>query len=348
MPIAQLAELQAAASRHFEGVLTPAGRDYDFVQAFWLVAFDGNLNAGGGWLSCARMLKLVLCQRKEGFWDASTSVAFALLARQQSEIDELPDTLMDRVKGMFGKLAEAEKAMESAVTGPGDSAMDDVAEPTAERGTAVEEAALKKRQQESLEALRLSSGRKDLTWKDVQSEASSEVTDCPLTFSLFALKETLPLELASLGAEARPLEVWSTMCCLAMLERFKISWIFGDGDLYAQHEVTIVDAAQSWIDSCCEQLPALAAVMAEHGKELHDRARKLTITWQRAWLHRVKLLRKEEALTFKMSTDQAERAGKALAQAVMTQHDTMAAFLAPAGSFKRWQQFFIIITLVRG
>ena len=79
---------------------------------------------------------------------------------------------------------------------------------------------------------------------------------------------------------------------------------------------------------------------------MHQKANTLTISWQRAWLHRVKLLRQEEAIIFRISKDQIERAGKAFAQAAMTRHETFSTFLAPAGRYRRWQKFFVLVTVV--
>jgi hypothetical protein len=60
----------------------------------------------------------------------------------------------------------------------------------------------------------------------------------------------------------------------------------------------------------------------------------------------VKLLRREEALISRQTKDQVERAGKALAQAVITRHETFSTFLAPAGRYRRWQKFLVLITVV--
>ena len=390
MPLPQLKKLQAAAKKHFAGVLTPAGRDYTFLQNAWIVAFDGNLNSGGSWLICARLLKLVLSQSVDGSWDASSTVAFALLARQQQEIDDLPDSILDKLKAIFNnadalgitgemedEAAEVEDDEEGGdgdgddggggKEGGGDDSKAVGGDGGAYEGEEVEVEAgaqaelehhcnavsktqavvLKRANQESLLAMRTYSGRLDLTWDEAKAEAGDEITDCPVTFSVFALKETLPLDLAALGPEARALEVWATMCCITVLERFKACWLVGDGELCPARETTIVDAAQQWLEGQCAAQPTLARAMeGKRGKEMHTKAALLTITWQRAWLHRVKLLRQEEALISRQSKDQLERAGKALAQAAISRHETFSTFLAPAGRYRRWQKFFVLITMV--
>jgi hypothetical protein len=71
-------------------------------------------------------------------------------------------------------------------------------------------------------------------------------------------------------------------------------------------EATIVDAAQTWLDRQSKEHPALArALEGKRGKEIHQKAQLLTQSWQRAWLQRVKLLRKEEAFTFRITKDQS-------------------------------------------
>ena len=143
------------------------------------------------------------------------------------------------------------------------------------------------------------------------------------------------------------MEVWATLCCITVLERFKVSWLWGSGEQCPAQETTIVDAAQKWVDDQILAHPSLArALEGKRGKEIRQKANLLTISWQRAWLHRVKLLRQEEAITFKISRDQVERAGKAFAQALQTWHETFSAFLAPAGRYRRWQKFFVLVTVV--
>ena len=361
MPLAQLKVLQAAAKRHFTGVFTAAGRDYLFLQNVWLVAFDGNLNSSGSWLICARMLKLVLSQSAQGFWDPSSSTAFALLARQQAECETVPTTLWDKVKAIVNSADAlgAEEAEAADTVGEGDAAaagmelsqrldgqvddglmVDDLpASPTARRK------AMHKRL--AVSAMRTRRGRNSLSWTEAHAEAGDEVTDCPITFSLFALKETLPPALAVLSPDAQAHRVWTTILCIACLERLKSCWLWGDGELCPAQEGTIVDAAEQWLVAHIAAHPALEKAMhKKRAAALSKKARLLTLAWQRAWLHRVRLLRREETRRFNLNSDQAERAGKSLVLAAMTRHETFRAFLAPAGRYRRWQRFLVTVTVV--
>jgi len=368
MPLRKLAFLQAAARKHFEDVRTPRGRDWSFVHKTFMVAFDGNLNAGSNWLNSARLIRLVLCQSTDGSWDASTSTAFALLARQHTEMETVPVSLFDRIKAFFADADQlgAGDVLEDMDVGGDDDGEEEGNTPvhtesggvedkqTAElevisRGESNKERSAKKNAEHEriVAALRSQTGRIDITYADVMAMAGTEITDCPLTCSLHALQETLPLSLASLRQSAEASRLWTTMCVICVLERFKISWVEGDGELCPEFECTIVDAAQRWIDYHAANHPDVAHVLeGDDGKKLYKAARKLTLDWNRAWLHRVKTLRRDEAITDNLFVAQAERAGRAMVLAVQTRHETFRIFLAPAGRYRRWQQCCVALTLV--
>jgi hypothetical protein len=82
----------------------------------------GILNVGRRWLPRARLWRLILDQSPEGWWDASSTSAFALEARALSETEQLPPTLLARLAEMFSGAAEeaAELASGAAAASAGD------------------------------------------------------------------------------------------------------------------------------------------------------------------------------------------------------------------------------------
>ncbi len=156
------------------------------------------------WLVRARFWKLILSQNTEGYWDASSTVAFALEAREASETVNLPPSLLTRLKDMVGGATEAfdddRNVAEAVFQGwQGDAA------------AAPED-----------EAVVAAAGTVDL----------DSYNDCPLTCSVSAVTASLPPRLAAVRAAdagAEVMRVWSTMLAISMLERLNVSWIWGDG-----------------------------------------------------------------------------------------------------------------------
>jgi hypothetical protein len=64
------------------------------------------------------------------------------------------------------------------------------------------------------------------------SEASADAHDCPLTASVDAVRASVPPRLRRLQALDTSIDaerVWTTLCCIAVLQRVNASWIWGDG-----------------------------------------------------------------------------------------------------------------------
>jgi hypothetical protein len=69
MPVAQLAERSSAAARHFDGMRTAFGRDFNTTRVDFITLLSpGILNMNKKWLPHARLWRLILCQNKAGFW----------------------------------------------------------------------------------------------------------------------------------------------------------------------------------------------------------------------------------------------------------------------------------------
>ena len=72
MPVAQLAERGSAAARHFDGVRTAFGRDFNTTRVdFVTLLSPGILNMATKWLPRARLWRLILSQSTTGYWYVS-------------------------------------------------------------------------------------------------------------------------------------------------------------------------------------------------------------------------------------------------------------------------------------
>ena len=335
VPAAKLRELQVSARRHFEGTATTGGWGFAELASLWCIAFDGNLNTETGWLPITRLLRLVLSQSVDGSWEAGPDTAFAVLARQQEEVDAMPKSpfalIAARARVLLACLQS--DADGDADDGNDDDAAEDAAAAAAARGGAADDDAVASGGDEAalvMEALR-----------------AAEIHDCPLEGSTLALHQTLPRDLARLPPAAAAPRVWATLCSLAVLQRLRVGWLVGDGEAYYEHELTVVDSATEWLRRHAEAHPGLAAALARgNGLALRRRADKTTALWLQAWKHRISLNRREEALTSKMTRYHIERASVKMARAAALRHETFSSFLAPAGRARRWQSFMAIVTLV--
>jgi hypothetical protein len=149
----------------------------------------------------------------------------------------------------------------------------------------------------------------------------------------------MPRRLADLRKENPGLQaerVWCTLCCCAFLQSLNVCWLFTDGDLYPDVELTVVDQARLWIDSHAEEHPALAAALADGA--LVKAAKRTMMQWHRAWKRRVGELRRLEAFTDNTATSHAHRASAEMLRAVIQKHSTFSVFLsAPLDGLQRWQ-----------
>jgi hypothetical protein len=220
MPVTELARRVSAAKRHFAGVTTPAGWDFAATfTAFITLISPGVLSLKHRWLVRARFWKLVLSQSTAGHWDACSTTAFALEARDAAETDALPRTLLSRLKDAVSGATEAyeddrdvlEATMQAWQTDDGDAA---AATPKA---------------QDADDATTMA------TTTDVSEPlflADAAYTDCPLTSSVSAIVASVPRRLARVrdtDADVDVTRVWTTMCCIASLQRLPICWLWGDG-----------------------------------------------------------------------------------------------------------------------
>ncbi len=315
MPVLEIESRAAAAAVYFDGLTTPAGWGFTHTRTTFITLVSPNvLNTRNKWLRRARLWKLILSQNTEGFWDASDSVAFALEARSVQEMRNLPSTLIERaaqcVRGFFESVGQDEDLDENDVEQGVDSALDSNA------GARVRE--------------------------NDELDAAHTVHDCPLTNTAHAILASLPSvlrrvcdELPGTSAE----RIWTTMCCIAVLEKQPQSWLWGDGDAHYFEERTMVDAAREWVEKQAAELPALEAAIRE-GK-LWKRAEHITKLWYRATETRVAELRASSAIRKQMNLSHAHRSLVSIMRALLTRHETFSTFLSePLEGLQRWQSAF--------
>ena len=255
---------------------------------------------GGAQASCLRFLT--------GSPPRSTT-AFVLEARPTRETENLKETLLSRIAAAVGAVAEAGLDLDDE----GDVGDDDPAHNNAIEDVfnAMREAVLPRSSsvgaQGRADALEHADSSRAL--RRTQSLAlAAEITDCPLTCSVTAIIDTIPRRLMALQAADASISaprIWTTLCCIAVLERMNVSWIWGDGDLYPAQERTIVDGAREWVERCAAERPALAELLSTGA--LQKRASAVTMLWRRACDQRVAELRRSKAIRSSMTKSHAHR-----------------------------------------
>jgi hypothetical protein len=262
----------------------------------------------------ARLWRLILTQNTEGYWDASSTVAFAVLARTATEVAELKSTWWDRLKERLADVADLAE----------DVLSDGVGSAIRDRGGEQELG-----QQRSLASAK-SMARSDSTVADAVTQ---EVSDDPLVCFPSAIAAAMPRRLSTLLQADADLEVervWCTLTVVAVLETFNINWLWGDGDIYAEEERTIVDAAREWVERYAAEHPALHAALADGA--VAAVASRTMAQWHRAWDARVSELRRVEAITEHHGRSHIHRTCCELMRAFTTKHQTVRACSAPCAA----------------
>ena len=160
------------------------------------------------------MWKLLLSQSTEGFWNASSTTAFALEARDPLETANLKPTLLEKLKQALSSAAEEVEDEHGDVT---EAAMQALQGAGRNDEPEVEDAA------------------QPATSAAAHPKADA-VHDDPLTCSASAIVASVPVRLAALRLADPSIDVvrvWTTLCCVAHLQRLNVSWIWGDGDICA-------------------------------------------------------------------------------------------------------------------
>ena len=318
MPVVKLARHISAAKRHFAGVLTPAGKPFDQLCTDLVTMMSpGCIDTRRKWLPRVRLWKLILSQHADGSWTASSTTAFALEARATHEIANLKLTVLQRLRDQLSNATE---------------------ELEAEHG-GVAEAVLHGLHSEQ---------EVDPATPRTPRTPEADAGDDPLTCSADAIIATIPKRLMAVkagDASVDVVRVWTTLCCVASLQRLNVSWIWGDGDIYEERERTVVDAGREWVERYADDKPALKETLASGAVRLA--AERVTALWRRASEMRVAELRRGEPMTSQMAISHVHRAGTEITRALVVGHSTFSTFLSePLGGLQRWQMFVILVTLV--
>ena len=334
VPVVRLAHLVGAAKAHFEGVTTPAGWSFEKTQIdFVTLLSPGVLNGRTRWLVRARMWKLMMCQTTAGFWDPTSSVAFALCARARQETTTLNRTLKERARDFVGRLTEAFEEAD----GSGDADITDTLEH------------LMGEQADNLH-------KNDELAAQLAEAELDEPNDDPLECQAAAIVASMPPRLVRLAmndGNINAARVWTTMCCIAFLEDLHFCWLWGDGDSYPEKEKTIVDgaflsapaalaplacthcsvvpvlhsaAAREWLEQYAEQHPLLKEALADESIQKH--AKRLLRLWVRTFEQRVYDLRGSPAIVAQRNLSQLHRTGTEMMRALVMRHDTFRTFLS--------------------
>ena len=170
-----------------------------------------------------------MCANAVACRDASTTTALVLEARTSQEVDEIPKTFFMKIVDMLRDLTETTTEAEAVGDDVGaadnrheQSSLDelyDMRESTSSAHAGEEAARVRRNSQPHLPA-----------------------TDCPLMCSVSAINNAMPPALIKLRKAGQLLSavklrrIWTTLCCIAVLERLNVCWVAGDGDLYAPVE----------------------------------------------------------------------------------------------------------------
>ena len=214
LPLVQLGERKAAASRHFQGVRLQ-GIDHgfdDLVAMFMLMLGDdaGALSVGKSWMLTARAWRLIFLQRADGSFDSTSSLAFALGAHE----GPMPPPVTSRIGKLMAKLKKLDEFVDDEEDGDNFDAPAEVETAGA-------------------------------------APRKGDVDDCPLTFHRSAFRRRMPPELARLpGADT----LWATLLAMTYLEKSVFSWNLTDEEEEEEEEArTTVDAARGYIEARCRE-----------------------------------------------------------------------------------------------
>ncbi len=246
LPVLEIARLRGAAAAHFEELTSPAGWSFDATAtAFLTFLSPGVLNTRVNWWLRARLWKLsacprvlapacsmltrvrhtVLSQSPEGWWDPTTTVAFALEARSTAETAQVKPGLLERLKDKMMGVGQLAHDLLSSDTG--ERVSSGAGEDSLSTHAPV-------RRRSSLMSLKESKNRDYL----------DESNDDPLWCNPRAVSASMPRRLEALrtgdASDDLQLErVWATLCCCAFLQTINVCWLATDGELCVPPEKDI-------------------------------------------------------------------------------------------------------------
>ena len=241
-------------------------------RSFVTLLSPGILNMAKKWLPRARLWKLILSQSTTGYWDASSTTALVLEARTAEEVEVLPKTLVKRIldlaRSMTETVADAEAAGDGGDGPDGRHEQDDL--------------------DELFEFREEGEDEDDETPRVRHRPKRRPPTDCPVTCSVEAIVASIPRALTKLATDVpsavKLRRVWTTMCCIAVLERLIVSWVWGDGDLYPPEERCVLQTCACCLFRLLNSSRASSSARSwTAGASGSRRRRRSGPTWQPRW-----------------------------------------------------------------
>ena len=246
LPREELLLRTSAASRHFAGIEAPGG-GFDTLMECFLNLLGSGLATNVRWLDRARAWRFTFLQSSEGWWSITPGLAFAL----HSSVERLGSAkgapvIWQRVIRMLGGAVEGGNGDDF----DGDPNADGNAaeSPTSKSGTMATNAA-----PDTDTYTNVPGSSAFITASGVA------VKDDPLHFDILAVERSMPHALRALPDAELAGKLWATSLAVALLANFDFSWVVNGGetrDSYGAGEMTMLDAAQKWLDSTVAEYEA--------------------------------------------------------------------------------------------
>lgn len=184
--------------------------------------------------------------------------------------------------------------------------------------------------------------------------------ECPLSgYSTDAIRDTLPEALnalvssGGLGAPAGDpcgalppaalaARVWTTLLAVEAHQRMTESWLVSGEE---EPDETVVDRAVAWVDR-------LAWASADPGEArrvlaaAREAAASLALFWRQNQIRRIELSREAHVRQQHAARSEAQRVTGNLTRSMLLRHETIASFVGPDVSLRRWQLITMLFTIV--
>ena len=251
------------------------------------------------------------------FWDASDSVAFALEARPVEETAKVKTSWRQRLRDRLAGVGEVAVAL--AVDNGGSGGNDELGDVGDEQDDDDEP-----EDDDATHKFKIEDGE----FEDDPLQCRARTVLAAMPRRMRALRTELAGAAAVSGAPSSTGEldinrVWTTQCVITLLQSINVCWLATDGEEFPETERTIVDAAYAWLEAQANDHPALKSVLDDGAAA----ASRVVPLWHRAWLNRIAVVRRSEAVLAHVGTSRAHRAGGELLRALVTRHDTFRVFL---------------------
>ena len=303
-----VASQQHAYAQRLDAAGLSSARFFHMYRVFKELLIAGVLRSSAAWWHIARVFRAVLLSNPEGYWDADGGVALSLLA-----------TTYTQPKVDLGGIAHVIAAVQTAMSMFASGAISGTDGAMHEAGT-------------RYQAKHVTKKMPDLRLSGSVPPPPAGAEDCPLSYSADALRDSIPAELLDAGLQGDELRVWTTACCVALLENLPSAW-------YSQpEEESLSEAGQEWLQSKLTAKPELLA-------QLHIHASDTVARWAMNHDAMVTASRAGHITSLEHGAAVLRRAVGRICNSMVTQHPTLGIFTSEAlvGS-KRWQSFLLVVT----